>query len=539
MASILLSVAGSALGASVGLSATGATLLASLGGFAGSLIDQAVLGLGQTGERQETASLYIPQVLTSAYGRAIPVVYGTARVSGNVVWMSSPRVTTITHTQRVRSGKFSARTVTTGIERKTETDLAIVLTAVPSLLAQERAVSEAEENGEIITRTRGTMIGVRRLWADGELIYDARTFNLEPVQLNNYTLAAVHDGSEAQEPDEIIESFAGVGNVPGFRGLGYILLQDVRISDYGNRIPNYTAEVVASLPRAPVGAGPQGMAESAEGDIYVVSQLQRTITRFAADSLKGKGTIGVTGDYLGSLPAHPWRIAVSPADGHLWVTCLGDARVVRINPTTGAVVASIAVGNYPQDILFDGNGKVWVSFPTLNRLSKIDPATNTIISNHTVTGAPWALCRGLDGDLWVSCNTDVVRMNPATGSIKNRVTVGLFPWGLAANPVTGQIWVALSGEDVLKIIDPAANTVVKERNTGTYPTCVSAHPDDPHGSVAVTLLYGNQLKVYSRTYNQMLEYATVAFPGPCFHRANGDVFVTQTKYDFILKAEGR
>jgi DNA-binding beta-propeller fold protein YncE len=221
------------------------------------------------------------------------------------------------------------------------------------------------------------------------------------------------------------------------------------------------------------------------------------------------------------------------------VTCGGDARVVRIDPASGAIVASIAVGNDPQDIVFDNSGFIWVSFPSLNRLSKLSPATNTVVSNHTVTGAPWALCRGLDGDIWVSCNSDVARINPATGGIRTRISVGLFPWGLAANPVTGEIWVAISGEDILRIINPATDTVTRDRNTGTYPTSVSAHPSDPHGSVAVTLMYGNQVKVYSRTYNQMLEYATVAFPGLCLHRANGDVFVTQTRYDFILKVEGR
>lgn len=539
MASILLAIGGSALGAGLGLSTTGATLLASLGSFAGNLIDQAVFGLGRTGTQEERASLNIPQVLTSSYGRAIPVVYGTARVAGNVVWMATPRVTTISHTQKVRSGKFSTRTVTTGIERKTETDLAIVLTAVPSLLAEVRALNEAEDNGEITFRTRGTMVGVRRLWADGELIYDARTFNLKPAQVNNFTLAEVHDGSEGQEPDGLIEAAEGIGEVPAFRGLGYIVLQDVRISDYGNRIPNYTAEIVASLPRAPVDSGPEGIAEGIDGDVFVVSHLRRTITRLDAESLRVKQVIGASGEYLGMLPAHPWRIAVSPTDGHLWVTCGGDARVVRIDPASGAIVASIAVGNDPQDIVFDNSGFVWVSFPSLNRLSKLSPATNTVVSNHTVSGAPWALCRGLDGDIWVSCNSDVARINPATGGIRTRISVGLFPWGLAANPVTGEIWVAISGEDILRIINPATDTVTRDRNTGTYPTSVSTHPGDPHGSVAVTLMYGNQVKVYSRICNQMLEYATVAFPGPCLHRANGDVFVTQTRYDFILKVEGR
>jgi DNA-binding beta-propeller fold protein YncE len=539
MASLLLSVAGSALGASLGLSATSATVLASVGALAGSAIDQAVLGLGQTGSREERSGLSTPLTLTSSYGRAIPVVYGRARVAGNVVWMSTPRVTTLTHTQTVRSGKFSSRTVTTGVERTTETDLAIVLTAVPSLLPEEQAIRETEDSSSLSQRSRGTMVGVRRLWADGDLIYDARTFNLDPVQQHNFTLAAVHEGSESQLPDEVMEGAAGLGQVPAFRGLGYIVLQDVRISDYGNRIPNYTAEVIATLPRTAVPEGPQGLAEGLDGDVYVLSNLRRMVTRIDPGSGQVKQTYGATGDYLGSLPAHPWRVAVSPTDGHLWITCQGDGRVVRLDPATGAIVASIAVGNYPQDIVFDDAGFVWVSFPTLNRLSKLDPATNTVVSTHTVTGAPWALCRGLDGDLWVSCLDDVARINPLTGAVLARVAVGMLPWGVATNPVTGDIWVAVTGEDVLRLISAASNTVTATRNTGTYPVGVSAHPQDAHGSVAVTLLYGNQLKVYSRTRTEMLEYSTVAFPGPCLHLANGDVWVTQTRYGFVLKVEGR
>lgn len=532
MASVLLSIGGSALGASLGMGATGATLLASLGGLAGSYVDQALFGLGQTGSNTATSGLDVPQVLTSSYGRAIPVVYGMARVAGNVVWMSEPKVTTVTHTQRVRSGKFSSREVTTGIERYTEASLAVVLTAVPSLLAEEQAVREAEENGEITFRSRGTMLGVRRLWADGELVYDARTFNLKPQQVNNYILSAVHDGGEGQQPDGLIESVAGVGNVPAFRGLGYIVLEKVRISDYGNRIPNYTAEVVASLPRVTVDSSPEGLCEGRDGMVYAVSHIKRTLIQIDPRTLAVK-TI------QGNLRAHPWRVACSPVDGHLWITCQGDAAVQRIDPTTGAVLATIPVGNYPQDIVVAGNGVVWVTFPALNRVTRIDPVANAVLGNHTVAGGPWGLCLGKDGDVWVTCSDDLVRLDPSNASIRARIATGPLPWGITCNPVSGHIWVAVNGEDVLKIIDPASNAIIRTRNTGTYPTSVNAHPQDAAGSVAVTLMYGNQVKVYSRIYEQMLEYATVAFPGPCLHLANGDVWVTQTKYDFLLKVEGR
>jgi DNA-binding beta-propeller fold protein YncE len=117
--------------------------------------------------------------------------------------------------------------------------------------------------------------------------------------------------------------------------------------------------------------------------------------------------------------------------------------------------------------------------------------------------------------------------------------LGFFPWGIAVNPVNGFIWVVVNGQDILQIIDPASNTIIKTRNTGTFPVAVSCHPNDAAGSVAVSLLYGNPLKVYSRTFNQMLEYPTVAFPGSCAQDQNGKIVVGQAKYDFVLVAEGR
>jgi DNA-binding beta-propeller fold protein YncE len=541
MATLVFAAAASAVGTSAGLSTLGTTILATAASVAGSYVDNALTGAGQQGTRLNTTVLEIPQVLSSSYGRAIPLVYGTARVAGNVIWMSKPTVTTISHTQNVRSGKFSSKTVTAGTERYTLADMAIALTSVPSLLANNVVGSANDEDDQIVFKTRGGIVAVRRIWADSALIYDARTFNLSAEQTNNYTFEALYDGQETQTADDLIESIVGAGNLPAFRGLAYILLTEVRLSDFGNRVPNFTMEVVASLPKVVGEETPQGLAENAAGDIFVSNTLRRTITRFDSKTLKTKATLGRAGvenDYLGTLKAMPWALAITP-DGHIWVTAQGDAVVQRLNPDTGAVIANIAVGNYPREMVVDNAGFVWVTFPTLNQVSKINPSTNTVTASYTVSGAPWAMCKGLDGNLWVTTNSEVVRLNPTTGAEIARISVGLFPWGIACNPVTGAIWTALSGEDILVIIDPATNTVVKQRNTGTYPTAVSTSATDEHGSVAVTLIYGNQLKVYSRTYSELLEYGTVAFPANCLHRANGEVVVTQSKYDFVMVAEGR
>lgn len=534
MAALVLSAAGSAIGASAGLSAVGTTLLATAGSIAGTYIDNAILGVGDSGTGRSVEPFTIEDRLTSSYGRTIPLVYGTARISGNVLWLSEPQTTTITHQERVRTGKFSSKTVTTGTERYIEASLAIGLCAVPASQQEQTVqVTESDEESVLSYRSRGGVVGVRRIWADSALLYDARTFNLQAEQTENFVLDGLYDGIENQNPAEIIEAAAGLGNVPGFRGLAYLGLENLRISDFGNRIPNFTAEVIATLPRVYVEDSPEGLCEAPDGSLYAVNHLRRTVSKIDPVTLKTAATLA-DGEVLGQLKAHPWRM-VSDAAGDLWITCKGDATVARLNPTTG-VITTITVGNYPYDLTVHGDA-VWVTHPTLNQLSKID-VTTLAVSTVSVSEAPWAITADIAGDLWITTASDVVRYNPATDT-QTRIATGLLPWGIAVNRVSNEIWVAVSGQDYIQVIDSAVNAVTHIRNTGTYPTGVSIHPQDEHGSVAVTLLYGNQLKVYSRTYNELLEYGTVAFPGPCLHLADGRVLITQTKYNFLLMANGR
>ncbi len=108
-------------------------------------------------------------------------------------------------------------------------------------------------------------MAIRRLWADNALLYDARTFNMGTTQLNNFEFSRFYDGAETQNIDDTIETAAGMNEVPAFRGLAYIVLENLRISDFGNRVPNFQAEVVASLPRVISGDSPEGMAEGLDG----------------------------------------------------------------------------------------------------------------------------------------------------------------------------------------------------------------------------------------------------------------------------------
>ena len=106
--------------------------------------------------------------------------------------------------------------------------------------------------------------GIRRIWADADLIYDASDdetlqarwedmpnpfdegfqasfdwFRAMSAQLD----FEVYTGTEDQLADPTIEGYEGVGHVPGYRGLAYVVFPNFQLEKFGNRIPNFRFEV--------------------------------------------------------------------------------------------------------------------------------------------------------------------------------------------------------------------------------------------------------------------------------------------------------
>ncbi|BET34870.1 MULTISPECIES: hypothetical protein [Wolbachia] len=57
-----------------------------LGALLGAQLDNAIFGLDAEQKITHEARLKNLQVQTSTYGKAIPIIYGTARVAGNIIW---------------------------------------------------------------------------------------------------------------------------------------------------------------------------------------------------------------------------------------------------------------------------------------------------------------------------------------------------------------------------------------------------------------------------------------------------------------------
>ena len=179
-------------------------------------ISSAVMGGGQSRHR-EGARLEELSVQTSTYGDFIPLIYGRARVAGNVIWAQPMKevATTTTTTQ----GKGGGGASSSATEYSYFATLAIAI-------------------------CEGEVQSIERVWAD------AKQLDLSQGTYRFYT------GGETQLPDATIESFEGVGSVPAYRGLAYVVIEDFPLGDYGNRIPNFTFEVKRALVSAEVDGQP-------------------------------------------------------------------------------------------------------------------------------------------------------------------------------------------------------------------------------------------------------------------------------------------
>lgn len=261
MATILLSTAGAAIGGSVGGTLAGLSSVAigrAVGATLGRVIDQRLLGQGA--QAVETGKVDRFRLTQAGEGAAIAQVYGRMRVGGQVIWASDFAETT---------------TVTGGGGGKGAP-------STPQTTEYSYSVSLA------IALCEGEITSIGRIWADGEEI-SAQALNM-----------AVYRGTRDQLPDPTIAAIEGADAVPAYRGTAYVVMENLGLGPFGNRVPQFSFEVLrAEEPDAPA------------ADISVTH------------GVKGVALIPGTGEYaLATTPVHytdgqggRWSANVSTPDG--------------------------------------------------------------------------------------------------------------------------------------------------------------------------------------------------------------------------------
>ena len=208
MATILLSAVGAAAGAGFGgtvLGLSGAVIGRAIGATLGRVIDQRLMGAGS--EAVETGRIERFRLTGASEGAAIPQIYGRMRTGGHVIWATQFEETSTT-TGGGGGGK--------GAPKPTAT----VITSYAYSVSFAVALCE----GEIST--------IGRIWADGA--------EVAPDTLN----LRVYRGTSSQLPDPKIAAVEGAGNAPAYRGIAYVVIEDLDITRFGNRVPQMTFEVV-------------------------------------------------------------------------------------------------------------------------------------------------------------------------------------------------------------------------------------------------------------------------------------------------------
>ncbi|HZW46451.1 MAG TPA: glycoside hydrolase TIM-barrel-like domain-containing protein, partial [Microvirga sp.] len=207
MATLVLQTVGSVVGGMVA-GPLGAMAGRALGGLAGAAIDNALFGGGDT-KHVEGPRLKEIDGLTSTEGAAIPRVYGRARIGGQLIWAT--RLEEVVNTNVERSGAQGGKGM--GGPK--------TVTTTYSYFAN-LAVGLCE----------GPIAFVRRVWADGR-----------EIDLSTITMR-VHRGSETQSADPLIVAKEGANVAPAYRGLAYVVFERLPLEDFGNRVPQFSFEVV-------------------------------------------------------------------------------------------------------------------------------------------------------------------------------------------------------------------------------------------------------------------------------------------------------
>lgn len=145
-------------------------------------------------------------------GAPVTRVYGRARIPGQIIWASGFRET-VSKTTQSSGGKGSNAVRTSYTEYLYSVSFAVGL-------------------------CEGVIDRTGRVWADG------KPFDISAVNARLYT------GTKTQNPDSLIELLEGAGNAPAFRGLAYIVFENLPLKAFGNRIPQFSFEVERSLRRA-------------------------------------------------------------------------------------------------------------------------------------------------------------------------------------------------------------------------------------------------------------------------------------------------
>ncbi len=204
MATLLLGAAGGLVGGAL-FGPIGAVAGRALGALGGAVVDQTLFGANRS-STSHGPRLSDLDVMASTEGAGIPRLYGRARLSGQVIWATKLKEVAATETQSV-GGKGG------------------------SLTPKASSVTCSYYANFAVALCEGPVSRMGRIWADGKLLDTRRN------------TVRIHLGGTDQPPDPWIEARQGTLGTLAYRGIAYVVFENLDLTRFGNRLPQITVEV--------------------------------------------------------------------------------------------------------------------------------------------------------------------------------------------------------------------------------------------------------------------------------------------------------
>lgn len=204
MATYVLGSIGTAFGGPIG---------GIIGSILGSFIDQQAIRMLTPNQTTTNRAPRLTEMslTTSSEGSVVPEVYGRCRFGGQVIWCTEFKETEVTDSQTTGGKGGGGQQTTVNVTYKYSLSFAVAFCKGNS------------------------MAQLGRVWIDSK-----------EIDLSRFTFR-FYPGSETQSPDPLIQAKEGIDVTSAYRGTAYIVFEDLPLAEFGNRMPQVTAEIVVPL----------------------------------------------------------------------------------------------------------------------------------------------------------------------------------------------------------------------------------------------------------------------------------------------------
>lgn len=275
MATLVFTAIGTLIGGPIG---------GAIGALAGRQVDSLVLGGRSSREGPRLAEL---SVTTSSYGIPIARQFGKMRVAGQIIWATD----LVESSERHGGGKGQ-----------------------PSVTEYSYSVSFA------VALSSRPVEAVGRIWADGKLLRGADGDLKVPGAFRLYP------GHPDQPVDPLLAAAETEDQCPAYTGLAYAVFEGLELSEFGNRIPALTFEVIADSRALSIQDIADSSLEDCDADVTLAGLTGLSMDSALVDTLTALDPL-----FPADCDASSERIAIRPDLGLEPVIALPEPTIV----TTG------------------------------------------------------------------------------------------------------------------------------------------------------------------------------------------------------------